>query len=221
MADEPEDPPPAETPEETPEEEPEAPPEEPPEESPLPGIIVVLIGFFLPMAALTWISWPRVPIILGLQPNPHEDGSIDPAKHVPEGYSEDGIGFPEYQSKDIYGRSIPITTREVISSVPTISIFTNDAPCNRGAVADGETRKFLPLCTFSCAHGYCPSPCICTGYGKASPLPPNTGVQACRIQGTEKENDMLCAFACAHGYCPSASCTIGCESTNGKMNKLE
>ncbi|CEI67466.1 hypothetical protein FVEN_g11562 [Fusarium venenatum] len=218
MTDGPEDPPPEEAPEETPDEA----PEEPPEGSPCLGIILAIIGVLIfPIAAVTWVTWPRVPIILGLQPNPHDDGTIDPAKRVPEGYLEDGIGFAEYQSKVIYGRSIPTTTREVIPSVPTVSTFTNDAPCNRGAVADGETQKFLPLCTFSCAHGYCPSPCICTGYGKESPLPPETGVQACRIQGTEKENDMLCAFACAHGYCPSESCTTGCEETNGKMNKLE
>ncbi|CAF3616111.1 unnamed protein product [Fusarium graminearum] len=115
-------------------------------------------------------------------------------------------------------RSMPDTTQE---SVPTILTFTNTTSCDQGTVAAGETQKFLPLCRFCCAHGYCPQPCICTGYGEESSLPPVTGVQACRIQGTEKANDELCAFACAHGYCPSESCTTGCEFTNGKMNKLE
>ncbi|KAG8677609.1 hypothetical protein FPOAC2_03742 [Fusarium poae] len=206
-----EDNPPADAP---PEEPPaEEPPAETPEEKPakeLPKtwnyfIMGFLILTYLVFGYAMWYLWNDGPYKAWLAENEERR-----RQGLPPASSNGGSGR--------FRRSIP---EEMTSSVPTISTFTNDAPCNQGAVAEGETRKFLPLCTFACAHGYCPSPCVCTGHGKESPLPPNTGLQACRIQGTEKENDGLCAFACAHGYCPSASCTTGCEETNRKMNKLE
>ncbi|KAK4104706.1 hypothetical protein N658DRAFT_504286 [Parathielavia hyrcaniae] len=66
------------------------------------------------------------------------------------------------------------------------------------------------LCSWACAHGYCPSPCTCT-LGTPGALLPFTGSRGYALLDVQSEPGfaLLCDFVCLYAadYCPEGVCT--------------
>ncbi|KAK2038862.1 hypothetical protein LZ31DRAFT_588081 [Colletotrichum somersetense] len=94
--------------------------------------------------------------------------------------------------------------------IATVSQFLPGA-CTRGEMASSADPYFADLCSFSCAHGFCPiAVCYCLAQGALNLLEPTSSSDARTVDGAPEDHG-LCAFACARGHCPGM-CASGDET---------
>lgn len=119
--------------------------------------------------------------------------------------------------------SPPETTSSVQSTAsstssqaqPSASSTAGATPtCNGGTNADGQSGNLSGLCSFACAHGYCPpGPCVCTSTGTPETYQAGVGTIGCPLPSEDLRYKGLCAFSCNLGYCPETACTTSCSSS--------
>lgn len=74
-------------------------------------------------------------------------------------------------------------------------------------IAGTGPGNYADLCAFTCALGFCPSPCTCTAEGSQAALPTATGGLGYPLPGADDSYIALCEFACNLGHCPSTACS--------------
>lgn len=91
------------------------------------------------------------------------------------------------------------------SNGPPALCVSDTTTCTAGSGNSG----YEDLCNFTCALGYCPSPCLCTATGSPNPMPivAVENLYACPVSGLDSSYSGLCAFACKYNYCPNSTCT--------------